>query len=189
MADGTDNVLQTSSASFSSSASLFRPNHCLIHSCFACSWLKRHQIGMSGSEMGLSWLLSHTASFSQLLLLLLLKPNPSCEATPFASEMWPFKRGGVSCWDGINTFMFLSIVSTGIFRRVGSFVRVASYKGFHNINILPNIYIIQYYTNQSGVCGRTTERSQKIDWKICIKMTSDGKSSVWEICLKDINII
>ena len=22
--------------------------------------------------------------------------NPSCEATPFAPEMWPFKRGGLS---------------------------------------------------------------------------------------------
>ena len=32
--------------------------------------------------------------------------NPSCEATPFASEKWPFKRGGLSSEVEINSFMF-----------------------------------------------------------------------------------
>ena len=31
--------------------------------------------------------------------------NPSCEATPFASEKWPFKRGDLSSGVKINTFM------------------------------------------------------------------------------------
>ena len=31
---------------------------------------------------------------------------PSCEATPFAQEKWPFKRGGLSSGVKINTFMF-----------------------------------------------------------------------------------
>ena len=32
--------------------------------------------------------------------------KPSCEATLFASEKWPFKRDGLSSWVEINTFMF-----------------------------------------------------------------------------------
>ena len=30
--------------------------------------------------------------------------NPSCEATPFALEKWPFKRGGLLPGVAINTF-------------------------------------------------------------------------------------
>ena len=32
--------------------------------------------------------------------------NPSCEATTFAPEMWPFKRVGLSSSVEINTFVF-----------------------------------------------------------------------------------
>ena len=45
--------------------------------------------------------------------------NPSCEATPFASEMWPFKRGGLSSGVEINIFMFRFTVSNGLSRGVG----------------------------------------------------------------------
>ena len=38
--------------------------------------------------------------------------NPSCEATPFASEKWPFK-GVASCRVEINTFMFRFTLSSG----------------------------------------------------------------------------
>ena len=45
--------------------------------------------------------------------------NPSCEATPFASEKWPFKRGGLSSGVEINTFMFRFTLSSGLSRAVG----------------------------------------------------------------------
>ena len=45
--------------------------------------------------------------------------NPFCEATPFASEKWPFKRGGLSSGVEINTFMFTFTVSSGLSRGVG----------------------------------------------------------------------
>ena len=46
--------------------------------------------------------------------------NPSCEATPFASEEWPFKRGGLSKGVEINTFMFKFTLSSGLSRGVVS---------------------------------------------------------------------
>ena len=45
--------------------------------------------------------------------------NPSCEATPFASEKWPFKRGGLSSGVEINTFMFRFTLASGLSRGVG----------------------------------------------------------------------
>ena len=42
--------------------------------------------------------------------------NPSCEATPFASEKWPFKRGGLSSGVDINTFMFKFTLPSGLYR-------------------------------------------------------------------------
>ena len=39
--------------------------------------------------------------------------NPSCEATPFALEKWPFKRGGLSSGVEINTFMIRFKLSIG----------------------------------------------------------------------------
>ena len=47
--------------------------------------------------------------------------NPSCEATPFASEMWPFKRGGLSSGVEINTFMLRFTLSSGLSRGVASY--------------------------------------------------------------------
>ena len=44
--------------------------------------------------------------------------NPSCEATPFALEKWPFKRGGLSSGVEINTYMFRFTVSIGLSRGV-----------------------------------------------------------------------
>ena len=44
--------------------------------------------------------------------------NPSCEATPFAPEKWPFKRGGLSGVE-INTFMFRFTLSGGLSRGGG----------------------------------------------------------------------
>ena len=45
--------------------------------------------------------------------------NPSCEATPFASEKWPFKRGGLSSGVEINTFLFRFTLSSGLSRGGG----------------------------------------------------------------------
>ena len=59
-----------------------------------------------------------------------LQWNSSCEVTPFASEKWPFKRGGLSSGVEIITFMFIYIVKRPL-QRGWPFVRVASQKGFH----------------------------------------------------------
>ena len=45
--------------------------------------------------------------------------NPSCEATPFAPEKWPFKRVGHSPGVEINTFMFRFTLPIGLSRGVG----------------------------------------------------------------------
>ena len=45
--------------------------------------------------------------------------NPSCEATPFVAEMWPFKWGGLSSGVEINTFVFRFTLSSGLSREVG----------------------------------------------------------------------
>ena len=45
--------------------------------------------------------------------------NPSFEATLFAPENWPFKRGGLLSMEEINTFMFRFTLSSGLSRGVG----------------------------------------------------------------------
>ena len=45
--------------------------------------------------------------------------NPSCEATPFSPEKWPFKRGGLSLGVEIYTFIFRVTVLSGLSRGVG----------------------------------------------------------------------
>ena len=65
-------------------------------------------------------------------LFFIIQWNPSCEATPFALEKWPFKRGGLLSGVEINTFMFKFTLSSGL-SRGGALVRVASQKGFHCI--------------------------------------------------------
>ena len=45
--------------------------------------------------------------------------NPSCKATPFASEKWPFKRGGLSSGVKINTLMLTFALSSGLSRGGG----------------------------------------------------------------------
>ena len=45
--------------------------------------------------------------------------NPSCVATPFASEKWPFKRVDLLPGVEINTFMFKFILSSGLSRGCG----------------------------------------------------------------------
>ena len=61
--------------------------------------------------------------------------NPSCEATPFAQEKWPYKRGGLLSGVEIHTFMFRFTWSSGLFQRGWPLVRVASQKGFHCIHV------------------------------------------------------
>ena len=45
--------------------------------------------------------------------------NPSCEATPFASEKWPFKRRGLSSGVEINTLMLRFTLPSGLSREGG----------------------------------------------------------------------
>ena len=49
----------------------------------------------------------------------LIQWNLSCEATPFAREKWPFKRGGLSSGVESNTFMFRFTLPSGLSREVG----------------------------------------------------------------------
>ena len=53
-----------------------------------------------------------------------IERNPSCEATPFAPEMWPIKRCGPSSGVEINAFIFrltlLSGLSSGVASQKGS---------------------------------------------------------------------
>ena len=48
-----------------------------------------------------------------------LQWNPSCEATPFALEKWPFKRDGLTSEVEINTFMFRFTLSSSLSRGDG----------------------------------------------------------------------
>ena len=54
-----------------------------------------------------------------LILWIKIQCNPSWEATPFAPEKWPFKRGGLSSEVKINIFMFRFTVSSDLSRGVG----------------------------------------------------------------------
>ena len=47
-------------------------------------------------------------------VLCMVQWNPSCEATPFASEKWAFKRGGLSSEVKINIFMFRFTLSSDL---------------------------------------------------------------------------
>ena len=57
--------------------------------------------------------------FCETAPLVLIQWNPSCEATPFAPEKWPFKRGGLRSGVEINTFMFKFTLLSGLSRGGG----------------------------------------------------------------------
>ena len=79
-----------------------------------------------------------------------IQSNPSCEATPFAPEKWPFKRGGLSSGVEINTFMFR------LHCQVAFPEGVASCQGFHCICLivcLPLLRILTILHNISKVIG------------------------------------
>ena len=63
--------------------------------------------------------LSDYAQWDSNILYILLHWNLSCEATPFAPEKWPVKRGGLSSGVEINTFMFRFTLSSGLSRGGG----------------------------------------------------------------------
>ena len=52
-------------------------------------------------------------------MLYIVQWNPSCEATPFASEKWPLKRVGLSSGVEIKTFMFRFALKSGLSRGCG----------------------------------------------------------------------
>ena len=65
-----------------------------------------------------------------------LQWNPSCEATPFAPEKWPFKGGGWRLIRGRNQYIYVKInIVEWPFQRGWPLVRVASQKGFHCTDI------------------------------------------------------
>ena len=89
--------------------------------------------------------------------------KPSCEATPFASEKWPFKRGGLLSGVEINTFMFRFSLSSGLSRgsdlssrwplkRGSTVFRIVSLENYKNILIfyskcLFSLHAIFFYQN------------------------------------------
>ena len=68
---------------------------------------------------------------------LFVELNPSCEATPFALEKWPFKKGGLS--SGVNTFMFRFTLSSGLSRGGGLSKGVPLYASFFHVQSTPNL--------------------------------------------------
>ena len=88
--------------------------------------------------------------------ILSIQWNPFCEATLFASEKWPFKRGGLLTGVEINTFMFRFTLSSGLSRGAGlssgwPLVRVASQKGFHCRSYRFEIFLQSYMLNHHHV--------------------------------------
>ena len=65
--------------------------------------------------------LYHRSKLPQILatINILVQWNPSCNATPFASEKWPFKRGGLLSGVEINTFMYIFTLPSGFSREGG----------------------------------------------------------------------
>ena len=78
---------------------------------------------MSHGNGCIFWIMIQIAIQIEILIILLhvngVQWNPSCEATPFLPEMWPFKRGGLSSGVEINIFMFRFTLSIGFPRGVG----------------------------------------------------------------------
>ena len=68
--------------------------------------------------------------------------NPSCEATPFALEKWPFKRGGLLSGVEINTSMFRFTLSSGLSRGGGFSKRVQLYN--QSITYIHNFWKIGF---------------------------------------------
>ena len=64
-------------------------------------------------------LLVHDTASVLIYKHIFIQWNPSCEATTFASEKWPFKRVGLSSGVEINTFMFRFTLSSGLSRGAG----------------------------------------------------------------------
>ena len=60
---------------------------------------------------GFFWLVTY--------IYLYIQWNPSCEVTPFATEMWPFNKAGISSGVAINTLIFRFILSSGLSSGVG----------------------------------------------------------------------
>ena len=81
--------------------------------------------------------------------------EPSFEATPFAQEKWPFKRGGLSSGVEINTFMFRFTLSCGLSRGGGLSSGWPLKSGIYIISYTNNIntkaYIIQVLNHSNSL--------------------------------------
>ena len=95
--------------------------------------------------------------------------NPSCQATPFSPEKWPFKRGGLSSEVEINTFMFRFTLSSGLSRgggltsgwplKRGSTVHTQSPQQPHTFTQNLNSYCNQSWCITSKTKNTTLEQS------------------------------
>ena len=80
--------------------------------------------------------------------------NPSCEATPYAPDILPFKRDGLLSRVKLDTFMFRFALSSDLSREVGLFVRVATHKGFYCMVTMighskePGVHFTKVRTNE-----------------------------------------
>ena len=74
---------------------------------------------------------------------------PFCEATPFASQNWPFKRGGLLSGVEINTFMFRFTLSSGLSRGGGLSMGSTVLEISSSIQCKTTIAIQNHYTWES----------------------------------------
>ena len=90
--------------------------------------------------------------------------NPSCEATPFAFEKWPFKRVGLSSGVKINTYMFRFTLSSGLSREGRLPSGWPLKRGFTVV-----LYVSLFLRKQCLECGAAMDH---LSCRISIKMAS-----------------
>ena len=86
-----------------------------------------------------------------------LQWNPSCEATPFAPEKWPFKRGGLLSGVEINTFMFTFTLSSNLSRGGGlssgwPLTRGSTVLCAESLHLRKKIQVTDCWYKQTHVC-------------------------------------
>ena len=117
---------------------------------------------MFKSHCFVRFLLERTYMHGSILIVNIIQWNPSCEATLFASEKWPFKRGGLSSGVEIYIYVLIYIVKWP-FQKGWPLKKVASQKGIHcskhyvivilkqqHVYNVSDSYILAKFTSENG---------------------------------------
>ena len=92
--------------------------HALSSTRFWCPDFNRRAVVGGTNPRGFSYCLGHLYCWIQYFVFS-VQLNPSSEATPFAPEMWPFKKGGLLLGVEINKLMVRLSWSSDLSRGVG----------------------------------------------------------------------